>query len=157
MTISLKFRFADLILNCARILRETAATENNEKEFLQYNELLIEFQQIIEAELKSEEYYQKAFLAFEKTKFYKAKNIKELDTYCNELIAMSESVQSPVITFNMFLTWVIKFEVENDAKSIIQICNKMEEYINSNPPYEQRKKNERFVSITRYQWSKSKC
>lgn len=144
LTTSLKFRFADLIINCARILRETAAEENNEKDFLQYNDLLVEFQQIIEVELKSEEYYQKAFITFEKTKISKANNIKELDTYCNELIAMSESVQSPVVTFNMFLTWVIKLEIENDAKSIIEICNKMEEYISSNPQYEQRDKIELF-------------
>ncbi len=137
LTTSLKFKFADIIMNCARILRENASLEKNEKDFLYYNEIIKEYQEVVFAEMQSEELYQKVKLKFENTYTDEFQYNSELTQSCEELIILSEKYNSPVITFNMFLAWLIKFENEDDSMSVIEICNKMEDYITNFPQYEQ--------------------
>lgn len=137
LTISLKFKFADIIVNCARILRENAANEENNKDFLMYDEIIKEYQEVIIAEMQSEEINQRIKLKFENTYNTGNQYNQELNDYCEQLIVLSEKYNSPVITFNMFFAWVIRFEYEADFQSVIEICNKMEEYISNYPQYEQ--------------------
>lgn len=137
LTTSLKFKYADIIVNCARILRENSAVEKNEKDFQYYNEIIKTYQEILIAEMQSEELYQKIRLKFENKYPEESVDTGELIHYCEELIVLSEKYDSPIITFNMFLSWLIKFENEDDSNSVIEICNKMEEYIQNYPQYEQ--------------------
>lgn len=137
LTISLKFRFADIIVNSARILRERAAHARDEKNFQYYNGIINEYQEVIAAEMRSEEINQFIRLRYENASSVFTGQNNELDELCNQLIILSEKYESPVITFNMFFAWLVKFEFEQDFQSVVDICDKMEEYIATNPQYEQ--------------------
>lgn len=137
LTIALKFKFADIIVNSARILRQNAAHNRDEKEFQYYNQIINEYRDIILAEMRSEEINQFVRLRYENTSTHSESKNNELDDQCDQLILLSEKYDSPVITFNMFYAWLVKFEYENDFHAVIEICIKMEDYITHNPQYEQ--------------------
>lgn len=135
--IALKFRFADLIVNCSRILRNYAAETDSEKEFEEYDQYIKQYADILDAEIRSEELYQRVtmnyYLPFSKTSDLREK----IDTYCDALVGLSEIYDSPVIIYNMYLVWAFRFEMLRDYESIIEICSKAENYIEENPLYYQ--------------------
>lgn len=140
LSIALKFSFADIIVNCARILRAYAAKDGDDKAFEQYNEYIRVYNEILSAEMLSEHYYQLMLLKYKQVSASENLDLEPLDNWCNELIQLSEQFESPVINFNMFLLWITKFELENDHNSVIAISEKAEEYIKTFPQYEKEEK-----------------
>ncbi len=140
LTVALKFSFADLIVNCSRILREYAAQDGDDKSFDLYNNYISIYNEILAAEMESENYYQQMLLKYKQTSATESTDLEPLDNWCNELIQLSERFESPVINFNMFLLWITKFELENDHNSVIAISEKAEEYIKTFPQYEKEEK-----------------
>lgn len=140
LTIALKFSFADLIVNCSRILREYAAQDGDDKNFDLYNNYIGSYNEILAAEMESENYYQQMLLKYKQISATDNLDLEPLDNWCNELIQLSERFESPVINFNMFLLWITKFELENDHNSVIAISEKAEEYIKTFPQYEKEEK-----------------
>jgi len=140
LTVALKFSFADLIVNCSRILREYAAQDGDDKSFDLYNNYISIYNEILAAEMESENYYQQMLLKYKQISATEGMDLEPLDNWCNELIQLSERFESPVINFNMFLLWITKFELENDHNSVIAISEKAEEYIKTFPQYEKEEK-----------------
>ena len=135
LTTSMKYKFADVIVNCCRILRAYTAKHGMHKDFEEYNLLIKEYSNILEAEIRSEELYQSVlinyFLPSEMTQEMKV----EMNAFCDALVSLSEQYESPVITYNMFLVWAIRYEILHDYEAMLQVCNKAEEYIEGNETY----------------------
>ncbi len=135
LTTALKFKFADVIVNCARILREGSADIGDEKRYEIYDAHVKQFANILEAEIRSEELYQRVIMNYLKPQS-KNQNLEEkIDTYCDALVGLSEVYDSPVIVYNMFLVWTYRYQMLSDFNSMLEVCNKAETYIEQNPTY----------------------
>lgn len=140
LSTALKFKFADVIVNCARILREHAANEGDEKSYEIYDGHVKQFANILEAEIRSEELYQRVIMNYLKPPS-KNQNLREkIDTYCDALVGLSEVYDSPVVVYNMYLVWAYRFQMLHDFTSMLEVCNKAEAYIEENPTYYRRDK-----------------
>ena len=135
LTTALKFKFADIIVNCSRILREAAAEEGNEKNFEKYDAHIKEYATILDAEIQSEEILQRAIMGYSKP-ISKLDNFKEvIGEYCDTLVSLSERYDSPIIFYNMFLVWIIRYEIFQDYEAMLEVSTQAEYYIEEHPQY----------------------
>ena len=103
LTNGLKFKFADIIVNCSRILRKYSAEMGDEKEYEKYDQHIKQYSNILEAEIRSEELYQRVIMNYAKP-VSKNQNLREkIDTYCEALVGLSEMYESPVVVYNLSL------------------------------------------------------
>jgi hypothetical protein len=137
LTTALKFKFADVIVNCSRILRRYAAMQSDDKKYETYDEHIKEYQEVLAAEMRSEEYYQRTLLSYQKSSTNIEKSENQIMTFCDELVELSETYDSPIINYNMYLVWVYRFEMSSDYISALQVCSNAETYIEENPRYYQ--------------------
>ncbi|MCB0550584.1 MAG: hypothetical protein KDD19_23645 [Phaeodactylibacter sp.] len=141
LTTALKFQFADLILNCARVLRAYAAENGDERSFETYDQHIREYSQALEAEIRSEELYQRVILNYH---LPASKNTpllaKQIQSYCDTLVNLSEQYNCPVIYYNMYLVWVCRYEMQQDFEAMLEVCEQGEKYIAQNPVFEQESK-----------------
>lgn len=137
LTTALKFKFADVIVNCSRILRRYAAMQGDEKNYETYDQYSKQYQDILDAEIRSEEFYQRVTMNYHKPA-HRNQNLEEkIDIYCNALVGLSESYESPIIFYNMYLVWAYRYEMLDDFNSALQVCENAEQYIEQNPRYYQ--------------------
>ena len=152
LTVALKFKFADVIVNTSRILRQDAMENADEKEFEVYDQYCKQYQNVLDAEIRSEELYQRVAMNYHAPAM-KATDLHErIDTYCNALIGLSEIYDSPIITNNMHMVWIYRYEMTNDYDSMIEICKEAKKYIQNNSNYYREDKLQAFYlkEITAY-------
>ncbi|NUN99041.1 MAG: hypothetical protein HUU01_00340 [Saprospiraceae bacterium] len=137
LTTALKYHFSEIIVNCARILREYAAFDSNEKAFDQYDAYILNYSKILSAEIRSEELYQRATMYYYRPTDQLQDFKKRLDGYCNELIQLSEMHPSPVINFHMYIVWVMRYEIAREYSAMLEVCDQAEQYIEHNPAFYQ--------------------
>ncbi|MEM1322384.1 MAG: hypothetical protein AAGG75_19130 [Bacteroidota bacterium] len=137
LMIALKFKFADVIVNCSRILRRYSASIADEKNYETYDQYSKQYQNVLDAEIRSEELYQRVIMNYHKPA---SKNIdlkERIDTYCDALVGLSEVYDSPIVVYNMYLVWAYRYEMLHDFEAMLEVCNKAEAYIEENPLYYQ--------------------
>lgn len=140
LTTALKFKFADVIVNCCRILRKYAAEIGDEKNYEEYDQHIKQYENVLDAEIRSEELYQRVIMNYYKPPS-KSSNLRErIDTYCDALVGLSEIYDSPVVIYNMYLVWAFRYEMLHDYQAMLEVCSKAEEYIEKNPMYYQTEK-----------------
>ena len=76
LTTALKFKFADVIVNCSRILRRYAALQGDEKPYEIYDQHSKQYQDILDAEIRPEEFYQRVTMNYHKPA-HKNQNLEE--------------------------------------------------------------------------------
>ena len=140
LTTALKFKFADVIVNCCRILRRYAADAGDDKQYEVYDEYIKEYNAILDAEMRSEELFQRVLIKYRKPSTEIEELKGQLFEYCDALVSLSEIYESPVVNYNMFLVWVYRYEMQRDYVSMIEVCNRAEQYISNNPNYYQEDK-----------------
>ncbi len=140
LTTALKFKFADVIVNCSRILRRYYAYNGLENDFEIYDAHIKQYSNILEAEIRSEELYQRVLMNYLKPKGKSADIKEKIDTFCDALVGLSESFESPVITYHMFLVWAYRYEMLFDFELMLEVCSQAEQYIEAHPHYYQDEK-----------------
>ncbi len=140
LTTSLKYKFADLIVNCARILREFASQQESEKEFEEYDQYIKQYKDILDAEIRSEELYQRVTMNYYRSVSENFDLKERIDTYCDALIGLSEMYDSPVVFYNMYLVWTYRYEMLQDYEDMIEVCSRAEQYMKDNPMFYQEEK-----------------
>ncbi len=140
LTIALKFKFADVIVNSSRILRKYSADEGDEKNYERYDQHIKQYQNVLDAEIRSEELYQRVIMNYYKPPTKNQDLRERIDTYCDALVGLSEIYDSPVVIYNMYLVWAFRYEMLHDYQAMLEVCNKAEEYIEKNPLYYQTEK-----------------
>ena len=137
LTTALKYKFADVIVNCARILRNFAAQNEMEKEYEKYDQHIKQFSNVLDAEIRSEELFQRVIMNYYKPAT-KATDLKEkIDTYCDALVGLSEIYDSPIVVYNMYLVWTYRYEMLHDYNAMLEVCSQAERYLDENPIYHQ--------------------
>jgi hypothetical protein len=139
LAIALKYKFADVIVNCARILREDAARERNVEDYEFYDQHTKQYADILSAEIRSEELYQRVIMNYD-TRESQEQLRDKIDTYCEALVGLSEVYDSPVIIYNMYLVWMFRYEMLRDFEAIIEVCQRAETYVEENALFYQDEK-----------------
>jgi hypothetical protein len=135
MTTALKFKFADVIVNCSRILREYSSEIDDERAYEEYDQHSKQFQNVLDAEIRSEELYQRVVMNYHKPPS-KNKDLREkIDIYCDALVGLSEIYDSPIVIYNMYMVWAYRYEMLHDYKDMLDVCLKAEDYIAKNPRF----------------------
>ncbi|MCB0518309.1 MAG: hypothetical protein H6577_01120 [Lewinellaceae bacterium] len=140
LSTALKFKFADVIVNCCRILRQYAAEAGSEAEFEEYDTHIKQFSNILEAEIRSEEFFQRVLLKYSRPAQEIETLVEQLSIYCDALVGLSEMYESPIINYNMLLVWTVRYEMQHDYQLMLEVCEKAEQYIEDNPEYLQEDK-----------------
>lgn len=140
LTTAQKYHFTDLIVNCCRILRQHAAATGQDKDFLHYNNTIQEFEPVLLAELKSEELYQTVILDYQKPLTSKNPLPQEIAGISDRLITLSERHNSPIIFYNLYLVWAIRYELGKEFDTMLEVCNQAEQYMDENPDFYQEEK-----------------
>jgi hypothetical protein len=136
LTIALKFKFADVIVNCSRILRAHAVSEDDEKMYEQYDQHSKQFQDVLDAEIRSEELFQRVIMNYHKPQ--ERNDLSEkIDTYCEALRGLSDVYDSPIVIYNKYLVLAYRNEMMEDYNAVVEVCTEAENYITSNPLYYQ--------------------
>ncbi len=143
LTIALKFKFADVIVNCSRILRAHTVTEDDEKEYELYDQYAKQFQDVLDAEIRSEELFQRVIMNYHKP-VEKSDLSEKIDTYCEALVGLAEMYDSPIVIYNKYLVWAYRYEMMQDYEGVIRIYNEAEVYVTENPIYYQDDKTATF-------------
>lgn len=137
LTTALKFKFADVIVNCSRILRKYSAEIGDEKNYEIYDQHSKQFQNVLDAEIRSEELYQRVIMNYLKPPSKNTDLRERIDTYCDALVGLSEIYNSPIVIYNMYLVWAFRYEMLYDFDAMLEVCNKAENYIEQNPTFYQ--------------------
>lgn len=140
LTTALKFKFADVIVNCCRILRQYAADDGREKDFEQYDEHIKQYSNVLDAEIRSEELFQRVKLQYRKPATEIEGLSEQLVIYCDALVGLSEIYDSPVVNYNMYLVWTFRYEMQQDYEAMLAVCERGENYIEENPNFLQEDK-----------------
>ncbi len=137
LTTSLKYKFADVIVNCSRILREYAAEEGDDKAFEEYDQYIKQYSNILEAEVRSEELFQRVSINYHKPPSKQEDITEEIDTYCKALNSLTEQYDSPVVRYNKYLVWTYRHEMQMEYKKMIDTIAEAQQYVDVNPDYYQ--------------------
>ncbi len=137
LTIALKFKFADVIVNCSRILRRHCATIGDEKNYEIYDQHSKQYQNVLDAEIRSEELYQRVVMNYHKPASKNFNLEEKIDIYCDALVGLSEIYDSPIVLYNMYLVWAYRYEMLQDYTNALAVCAKAEKYIEDNPRFYQ--------------------
>ncbi len=140
LTTALKYKFADLIVNCSRILRTYSSEVEEEKEYEEYDQYIKQYKDILDAEIRSEELFQRVMMNYFRPVTENFDLKERIDTYCDALIGLSEVYDSPIIVYNMYLVWTYRYEMLQDYEAMIEVCSRAEQYMKDNPTYYQEEK-----------------
>lgn len=140
LTTALKFKFADVIVNCSRILRKYCADNGDEKNYEIYDAHIKQYENVLDAEIRSEELYQRVIMNYYKPPSKAGDLSEKIDTYCDALVGLSEIYDSPIVIYNMYLVWAFRYEMMQDYDAMIEVCLQAEKYIENNPIYYQSDK-----------------
>lgn len=135
LTVALRFKFADIIVNCSRILRQYAVETGDDKSYEEYDQHCKQYQNILDAEIRSEEFYQRVLMNYHEPQIKQSELLEKIDTYCEALVGLSEMYDSPVIIHNMYMVWLYRYEMINDYNSMLEVCQRAKDYIHNNPTY----------------------
>ncbi len=137
LTTALKYRLSEIIVSCARILRQFAAEGNEAKQFEEYDLLVKTHNEILKAETRSEELYQRVIMDYYSPLDKQGDLNDRIESFSNILLGLSENFDSPLVFYNMFLVWAMRFEIERNYEALLEVCERAENYINDNPDFYQ--------------------
>jgi hypothetical protein len=137
MTVALKYKFADVIVNCSRILRAHVANDGNEQEFEEFDHHIKQYENILDAEMRSEELFQRVYINYHRPLPELTDLTPKIESFCDALVGLSELYDSPIVFYNMFLVWTFRYEMSRDFTEMLEVCNRAERYIEQNPHYYQ--------------------
>ncbi|MEM1327977.1 MAG: hypothetical protein AAGI23_18605 [Bacteroidota bacterium] len=140
LTIALKFKFADVIVNCCRILRTYAAQQGDDKNFEIYDEHIKQYTHILSAEIRSEELYQRVILNYYKPPSKRTNLTEKIDTYCEALDGLAITYDSPIIIYNKYLMWIYRHEMLQEFDQMLAMCEAAQNYVDEYPIYYQSDK-----------------
>lgn len=133
ITTALKFEFSDIIVNTSRILRTHAMSQEDKKLYEEYDSLCKKYQLILQAEIESDELYERTVLNCKKTTLKPLNRVELIQSYCDRLLELANTHTSPVILYNQFMVFATFHEMQEDYNSVCLVCSSAEQYIIEHP------------------------
>ena len=126
---ALYFDFTEVVLLLSKELRLYYSTITGEKEKAElFGGYAKKYLEIYTAELKSDEYYSELMVNYVFSKANKPELIGKAGLFCNELNILFEKVDSYRFRYMYYLVNILRYEIENDYKSILKVCEEALEY-----------------------------
>ncbi|WBM75271.1 hypothetical protein [Saprospira grandis] len=136
MTTAQKFQFADVIVNCARILREHyALRDENERLYEEYDQLCKQYQNVLDAEIRSEELYQRVVINYYKPHSKNQDLAGRINVYCQALEGLADLYQSPIVHYHRYMVWAYRYEMLQDYEQMMGVCQDSEQYVAEHPEF----------------------
>lgn len=133
---ALKYKFADVIVNCSRILREHySLIEKDDKEYEFFDNECKRFQNVQDAEIRSEEFYQRVVMNYYKLRPKDKELESKINTYCSALQGLSEIYDSPIVHYNKYMVLIFFYEMLGEYNKMLETCSAAEKYVEDNPHY----------------------
>jgi hypothetical protein len=132
---ALEYRFSDVVINAARMLRERAASSGDSGQFEYFNGLATIYVQLLSSETAAESLLHQLILAVGQDPSPDEEQKSNCYTICDQLLALSERTDSPVVFYNMSRAWALRYEMEEDYDHVIMVCDHAKEHIRSNQKY----------------------
>ena len=141
LSVALKFRFADFIVNSSRMLRGHCAEQNDASGYETYHSYILEYSEVLQAELRSEELRQRVYMHYSSGDYLGNEAVtSQVDASCNDLLTLSEQHESPILYNNMYMAWIFKYEMLQDFNGVLEVCERGEQYLQQNPSGEHEQK-----------------
>lgn len=135
---ALNFHFTHLVIQSARLLRQYAAEENEPKAFHQYQQYLEEYLPKQTGEIQAEEIFQTVSRQYFRTVRKSRepdRSHDELIAHCDQLLLLSEKHDAPSINFQMYLAWIMRYELQNDYGAMLEVCEQAATYLADHPQF----------------------
>ena len=120
--IALKYKFVDIIVNCARLLREQAAMECDEKAFEEYDTISKQYTDILNAEIRAEELYQRVAINYNKPYSKTLDLDQKIEAYSNAVNSLSREFASRNITYCKYFVDIYKEEISGNFDKMSNVC-----------------------------------
>jgi hypothetical protein len=130
---ALKYKFAEIITDTARILRAWYAEQNDEKAFAGQNALIQQYMPVWESEQRSEELLLSVRMVWRAENNLSKTESDQIAAYANEALALSAKYDSPDISLSAFEIWMLQFEMEGDFHAAAEAGSQAEQYMNDHP------------------------
>ena len=131
---AITFDFTDITLELGRTLRlHYSSIEGNKKKYIYFNNIVNNYSKIYLAELKAEEYYSNITSNFTGSQSTKPELLDSVIAYCSELREIIKEHNSYKLNLNSYMLFVLRFEIENDFKNTLKVCNEAIDYFDSKP------------------------
>jgi len=130
-----QYHFTNLLVESASLLRKIAAQKGDKTAFKTYNQYIHDYLPKREAEIQSEEALQWINQRYDQAIKKEKRDLlkEEIVPYCDQLISLSERYDAPIVNYNMFLIWSIRYELQGDYEGMLEVCEQAEQYLNTHP------------------------
>ncbi len=122
---AIKFEFTDVILFLARDLRmHYGSIVGDRKKFETLDILVEQYNSILLAELKAEQYYSNLMMHYVGSKATKPDLIEKAAQYSTELEKLSNKINSYRFNYLSFVIFTLRHEIANDYLNTLEVCQK---------------------------------
>jgi tetratricopeptide (TPR) repeat protein len=126
---ALRFEFTDVVLELARQLRFHHGTvTGNRKRFHKYNNMVMQYSEILTAELKAEEFYADLAVEFVNSRSSQLELVKKAEEYSQELRVLTGKYHSYRLNYVAFTLFAIRYEIANDYPNTLAVCREAMAY-----------------------------
>ena len=135
---SLRFRFTDLILVSARMLRYHASLTGTKEEMDEYDRVLTETIRELDVEMFSEKVIEELNLEARFSYSTRKDLVKRTKDYYDRLLLLAERNKSHLLQLNCFRAGIRYHEFVQDYQGLIRVCESCEEYLHQHPVFYQQ-------------------
>lgn len=136
LTTAKNYQITEIILGCARILKNEAALKGDINSFNEYERLFSQYTQIQKSEARSEELYQRVLINYLK----QTAEAIDIEAFCQELLMLDEQYESAIISYNMYLVWMLRFEMAENYLQMLEVCERAEKELEQKTEFVIREK-----------------
>ncbi len=124
LKIAEKFEFTELALSFARDLRTHYGTITGEqKPFWKYDKLVKIYLNLLNAELKAEQYYGQIIMHYVFSEATKSQLLDQCIDYYFQLREITQKSSSFRLNFISFLLFILRYEIVNDYLGTLKVCH----------------------------------
>ena len=126
---ALEYKFPDIIINCARALRDFSVDAGRQQDFEYYHQLIETYVAVLQAETQAEALFLRCTTAVDPPDYNAAQ------PYLQQLIRLSEQHDSLLITYYRYLSEIVLLENAGNFQNLLQVCDQAEQYLDNKPDF----------------------
>mgnify|MGYP005840246447 FL=1 len=129
-----KYHFTDLVVACARLLRDRAAANGQPKKFDTWHAIVEAYLPLLETEARSESLCQQAILVH-KARYLDQAQLQQLEAISEELLQLNAGGTSPIVQYHLSVSWILYYEATREHSNILEIATQALQYMDEQPDY----------------------
>jgi|GEM_PF-563091 len=134
---AVRYRFTEVILSAARMLRYNASLQGTGEELLIYDKAAENARLELDAEIESEKVMEDLNLEIRFSYSNRQDLLNRISVQNERLKALTGRFQSHVLRLNSYRIGIRYFEYNRNFRGMIEVCEACEQYIDANPQFRQ--------------------